>query len=290
MPPAPAVLPRLDDVLQLLDTIGSQRQFLVGSSMGAWLALHAALRRPHLVQVGADSGCLKLVGRWHRWQIGRFAGADMQSVPLVALGMSSRRLCLQRQHQTPSSPHLPLQGLLLLAPAVDISQHWQAVAQPAGVDAAGHDLVLLPSAYVEVRRGGWGCCPQLCGVARCVGSWRPPCVHPIPYASSLYLQGLQTDFTPHPFAPQGGGIRVRRQLLEEGSAHHLLLHTGQLDSLTCPATIMHRSGRKQPPLSWLYFGLVAVIRYSGLSHAGPTLPIPCLPVRAAYTMMSFRCI
>lgn len=46
---------RLDDVLQLLDTIGSPRQFLVGSSMGAWLALHAALRRPHLVQVGADS-------------------------------------------------------------------------------------------------------------------------------------------------------------------------------------------------------------------------------------------
>lgn len=46
------MLPRLDDVLQLLDSIGSQRQFLVGSSMGAWLALHAALRRPHLVQVG----------------------------------------------------------------------------------------------------------------------------------------------------------------------------------------------------------------------------------------------
>ncbi|PRW61572.1 alpha beta hydrolase [Chlorella sorokiniana] len=117
----------LDDVLQLLDSMGSQRQFLVGSSMGAWLALHAALRRPHLVQ-----------------------------------------------------------GLLLLAPAVDISQHWQAVAQPTGVDAAGHELVLLPSAYVE-----------------------------------------------------GGGIRVRRQLLEEASAHHLLLHTGQLEALTCPATIMH---------------------------------------------------
>lgn len=44
-----------------------------------------------------------------------------------------------------------MQGLLLLAPAVDISQHWQAVAQPVGVDAAGHELVMLPSAYVEVR-------------------------------------------------------------------------------------------------------------------------------------------
>lgn len=47
---APAGPCRLEDVLQLLDSVGSQRQFLVGSSIGAWLALHAALRRPDLVQ------------------------------------------------------------------------------------------------------------------------------------------------------------------------------------------------------------------------------------------------
>jgi hypothetical protein len=49
----------------------------------------------------------------------------------------------------------PLQGLLLLAPAVDISLHWQQVAQPAGADAVGYELVKLPSDYVEVgRRSG----------------------------------------------------------------------------------------------------------------------------------------
>ena len=41
-------------------------------------------------------------------------------------------------------------------------------------------------------------------------------------------------------ALQGGGISVRRQLVEEASGHHLLLHTGQLEALTCPAAIMHR--------------------------------------------------
>ena len=41
---------------------------------------------------------------------------------------------------------------------------------------------------------------------------------------------------------QGGGIRVRRLLLDEASSHHLLLHTGQLEALTCPTTIVHRCG------------------------------------------------
>lgn len=35
---------------------------------------------------------------------------------------------------------------------------------------------------------------------------------------------------------------MRRSLIEEASQHHLLLHTGQLEALTCPATIMHRYG------------------------------------------------
>jgi pimeloyl-ACP methyl ester carboxylesterase len=43
-------------VLQLLDAVGGERQVLVGSSLGAWLALHAALRRPHLVKVGERLG------------------------------------------------------------------------------------------------------------------------------------------------------------------------------------------------------------------------------------------
>ncbi|KAI3424214.1 hypothetical protein D9Q98_009570 [Chlorella vulgaris] len=117
----------LEDVLQLLDSIGSERQILVGSSLGAWLALHAALRRPNLVQ-----------------------------------------------------------GLLLLAPAVDISLHWRQVAQPAGADSWGYELVKLPSNYVEE-----------------------------------------------------GGIRVRRQFVEDACQLHLLLHTGQLEALTVPATVMH---------------------------------------------------
>lgn len=71
-------------------------------------------------------------------------------------------------HATASVPNCFTQGLLLLAPAVDISQHWQAVAQPAGVDAAGHELVLLPSAYVEVRWAGldWGACSRRIALAR----------------------------------------------------------------------------------------------------------------------------
>ena len=40
--------------------------------------------------------------------------------------------------------------------------------------------------------------------------------------------------------PQEGGLTVRRQLLEEANAHHLLLHSGRLEALTCPTTIMHR--------------------------------------------------
>ena len=44
---------------------------------------------------------------------------------------------------------------------------------------------------------------------------------------------------------QGGGISVRRQLVEEASGHHLLLHTGQLEALTCPAAILHRYCRMQ---------------------------------------------
>ena len=35
---------------------------------------------------------------------------------------------------------------------------------------------------------------------------------------------------------------MRRSLFEEASRHHLLLHTGQLEAVTCPATIMHRWG------------------------------------------------
>lgn len=98
-------------MLQLLDTIGGSRQLLVGSSLGAWLALHAALRRPHLVR-----------------------------------------------------------GLLLLAPAVDMPPHWRSVARPAGVDGAGHELVMLPSAYMPVRAGApvliRGCSGLPCG---CLG-------------------------------------------------------------------------------------------------------------------------
>jgi fermentation-respiration switch protein FrsA (DUF1100 family) len=42
-----------------------------------------------------------------------------------------------------------------------------------------------------------------------------------------------------PLAAQEGGIFVRRQLLEEASQLHLLLRTGRLEAITCPATIMH---------------------------------------------------
>lgn len=35
---------------------------------------------------------------------------------------------------------------------------------------------------------------------------------------------------------------MRRQLLEDASQHFLLLHTGQLEALTCPVAVMHRWG------------------------------------------------
>ncbi len=41
-------------------------------------------------------------------------------------------------------------------------------------------------------------------------------------------------------ATQGGGIRLRRLCIDDANQHFLLLHTGQLEALTCPATIMHR--------------------------------------------------
>ncbi len=42
---------------------------------------------------------------------------------------------------------------------------------------------------------------------------------------------------------QEGGIRVRRHFVEDACQLHLLLHTGQLEALTVPATVMHRCGR-----------------------------------------------
>ena len=71
---------------------------------------------------------------------------------------------------------------------------------------------------------------------------------------------------------QGGGIRVRRQLLEDASAHHLLLHTGQLEALTCPATIMHRC----PALPGLLF-LGALLARRPLLHQAGVSPWPPCP-------------
>lgn len=72
-PAAHRSLHRLADVLQLVDSIGGQRQILVGSSLGGWLALHAALQRPHLVQARAA----RAAGRCAMMPAGR-------SVPAVA--------------------------------------------------------------------------------------------------------------------------------------------------------------------------------------------------------------
>ena len=76
-------------------------------------------------------------------------------------------LLLATEAFPPSHRCFSAQGLLLLAPAVDVSQHWEAAAQPAGVDAWGHDLLQLPSAYVQVRvRAGRGCLRASGGRAR----------------------------------------------------------------------------------------------------------------------------
>lgn len=83
-------------MLLLLDNLGPPaRVVLVGSSLGAWLALHAALRRP-----------------------------------------------------------TALAGLVLVAPAVDISRQWE-LGQPAGCDASGQALLQFPSNYVEVGAAHW---------------------------------------------------------------------------------------------------------------------------------------
>lgn len=118
---------------------GDGRVLLVGSSLGAWLGLHAALLRPRAVR-----------------------------------------------------------GLVLVAPAVDVTLFWEQLgARHQGTDDAGRELLRLPSNYVE------------------------------------------------------GGILVRREVVDEANARHLLLGTGRLAGLTCPVAILASAADEVVPLSFV---------------------------------------
>lgn len=194
------------------------RQVLVGSSLGAWLALHAALRRPH--QVAA---------------------------------------------------------LLLLAPAPDISQQWAAIAQPEGVDAAGYELVRLPSPYLEVRGRGRGTCRadgQRPGNARC---YAMRC-----WAGNRYA-GRAVRRAPHRHLvasaggrPHGAASAARRSQRAPPAAaqraargadvpHH---HYAQARSYA-PGRL-HRGGRSSA--SWFSHGLAGRSLHSVSSHVRSGVP------------------
>ena len=97
---------------------------------------------------------------------------------------AARPCCAATQPATlPACLPACLQGLLLLAPAVDISQHWQQVVQPAGVDAAGHELVRLPSAYVEASKQLLPDAPLL-AAASCMG-FPAPLPLPMPHCCCI---------------------------------------------------------------------------------------------------------
>ncbi|GAB4813341.1 hypothetical protein N2152v2_000387 [Parachlorella kessleri] len=126
----------IDDVLFMVDTATPGAAYiLVGSSLGAWLALHAALARPQAVQ-----------------------------------------------------------GLLLVAPAVDISQHWAQVASPAS--AAGCEQSQEPAGAAASAKCGAG----------------GPSAAPDPdlvLVPSSYMEG--------------GSIVLQRSMIQQATQRHLLL-------------------------------------------------------------------
>eukprot|EP00887_Chlorella_sp_A99_P007045 scaffold2.g7045.t1 len=143
---------------------GDGRVLLVGSSLGAWLGLHAALLRPRAVR-----------------------------------------------------------GLVLVAPAVDVTLFWEQLgARHQGTDDAGRELLRLPSNYVEASG--------------------PPAAWQMHGRATVHVAGG---------AARSGGILVRREVVDEANARHLLLGTGRLAGLTCPVAILASAADEVVPLSFV---------------------------------------
>lgn len=89
----------LRDSITMLDSVcGKEKQVLVGSSIGAWLALHIALQRPHRVKsMVLIAPAIDITGYW--WA--KLSEAEQQTA------LAERRVHLKTQYQG-SDEYLPL--------------------------------------------------------------------------------------------------------------------------------------------------------------------------------------
>jgi pimeloyl-ACP methyl ester carboxylesterase len=125
---------RYEDTLQVIDNVALPGQhIIVGSSIGAWIALKAAAARRERIRVrGVEA---------HDWQLLQTACSHVKHLPVTA---TSRRQIVV-SHLLDAHPTAEtLQGLVLLAPAVDITElWWQALSAAEQADARATGFVPL---------------------------------------------------------------------------------------------------------------------------------------------------